>query len=222
MAARTRTTPARKAAAPTTAAAAPPDRPLRARGRATQAKLLDAGVWAFSRRGFHATRVDDIVRRAKTSHGTFYLYFPSKDALFEHLVTDVAAEFRDLTDSLPVIAATPDSRDALQGWLVRFIEVYARYGPLIRSWTEAERSDAADGTSGDDVLSTVATALAAKVKLRRRKDFDPAVASLALVAMVERVNYFLATGQLAEDPAALAGTLANIMMDALFGPGAAD
>ena len=105
---------------------------------------------------------------------------------------------------------------------MRFIEVYARYGPLIRSWTEAERSDAADGTSGDDVLSTVATALAAKVKLRRRKDFDPAVASLALVAMVERVNYFLATGQLAEDPAALAGTLADIMMDALFGPGAAD
>ena len=80
-----------------------PPEPKRARGRATRARLLDAGVKSFSRKGFHATRVDDIVKRAKTCHGTFYLYFASKDDLFEQLVTDVAAEFRELTDALPVI-----------------------------------------------------------------------------------------------------------------------
>jgi len=198
------------------------ERPLRARGRATRAKLLDAGVTVFSRRGFHATRVDDIVKRARTSHGTFYLYFPSKDALFEQLVADVAAEFHTLTDSLPVLTPTPASRSALEAWLVRFIEVYAHYGPLIRSWTESERRDASEGMAGDDVLAIVADALASKIRRRRRKDFDPSVAALALVAMVERVNYFLATGQLSEDASALADTLATIMMDALFGPGASD
>jgi hypothetical protein len=70
------------------------------------------------------------------------------------------------------------------------------------------------------VLATVADALATKIKVRRRKDFDPAIASLALVAMVERVNYFLSTGQVDEDPPGLAATLSGIMMDALFGPGA--
>jgi AcrR family transcriptional regulator len=198
------------------------DRPLRARGRATRAKLLDAGVAVFSRKGFHATRVDDIVKRARTSHGTFYLYVPSKDELFEQLVSDVAAEFHELTDSLPVLSPTPESRAALEEWLLRFVEVYAHYGPLIRSWTEAERRDASEGTSGDDVLATVAEALGAKIKVRRRKDLDPSIAALALVAMVERVNYFLSTGQVADDASGLAATLADIMMDALFGPGAAN
>ena len=197
------------------------ERPLRARGRATRARLLDAGVAVFSRKGFHATRVDDIVKRARTSHGTFYLYFPSKDALFDQLVADVADEFRTLTGSLPDVAPTSASHDALAGWLVSFIDVYAHYGPLIRSWTESDRRDASEGMAGDDVLATVADALAARIKVRRRKDLDPAVAALALVAMVERVNYFLATGQLTEDATALAGTLATIVMDALFGPGAA-
>jgi AcrR family transcriptional regulator len=174
-------------------------------------------VAVFSRKGFHATRVDDIVKRAKTSHGTFYLYFSSKDELFDQLVADVSAEFRRLTDELPAIRRTPESRAALEVWLVSFIEVYGTFGPLIRSWTEAER--AGDGTGvGDDVLVSVGHALAAKVKLRRRKVLDPTIASLALVAMVERVNYFLSTGQLAEDPADVASTLADIMLDALFGP----
>lgn len=176
----------------------------------------------FSRRGFHATRVDDIVKKARTSHGTFYLYFSSKDELFEQLVTDVANEFHTLTDSLPTLTPTAESREALQRWLLRFIEVYGRYGPLIRSWTEADRRDASAGTAGDDVLAIVADALASKIKVRRRRDFDPAVASLAVVAMVERVNYFMGTGQVDPDPPALADTLAGIMMDALFGPGAAN
>ncbi|PWG74310.1 TetR/AcrR family transcriptional regulator, partial [Enterococcus hirae] len=37
-------------------------------------KLLDAGIEVCSAKGYHAARVDDIVARADTSHGTFYLY----------------------------------------------------------------------------------------------------------------------------------------------------
>jgi AcrR family transcriptional regulator len=36
-------------------------------------RLLDAGVEVFAARGYHAARVDDIVKVAETSHGTFYL-----------------------------------------------------------------------------------------------------------------------------------------------------
>lgn len=65
-------------------------RELRARGRKTRRRLLDAGIDVFARRGFHAARVDDIVKAAKTSHGTFYLYFSNKEDLFAALVADVA------------------------------------------------------------------------------------------------------------------------------------
>ena len=55
-------------------------------------KLLDAGVEIFAQRGFHAARVDDIVKLAKTSHGTFYLYFSNKEELFRALAQEVAKE----------------------------------------------------------------------------------------------------------------------------------
>ena len=49
-------------------------------------RLLDAAIVVFDERGYHAARVDDIVRVAETSHGTFYLYFSSKENLFQALV----------------------------------------------------------------------------------------------------------------------------------------
>src|SRR2546430_348870 len=67
-------------------------RELRARGRRTMRKLLDAGVEIFAQRGFHAARVDDIVKLAKTSHGTFYLYFSNKEELFRALAQERSEE----------------------------------------------------------------------------------------------------------------------------------
>ncbi|MGZ4756785.1 MAG: TetR/AcrR family transcriptional regulator, partial [Acidimicrobiia bacterium] len=52
-------------------------RELRARGKLTMRKLLAAGSQVFAAKGYHATRVDDIVKVAETSHGTFYLYSSS-------------------------------------------------------------------------------------------------------------------------------------------------
>src|SRR4051812_6969422 len=55
---------------------------LGAAGRVTRSKLLDAGASVFASKGYHETRVDDIVDAAGTSHGTFYRYFDNKDQLF--------------------------------------------------------------------------------------------------------------------------------------------
>src|SRR6516164_10918740 len=63
-------------------------RELRAQGRRTLRRLLDAGLRVFARRGYHAARVDDIVRAARTSHGTFYLYFANKEDLLRALAVD--------------------------------------------------------------------------------------------------------------------------------------
>src|SRR5256884_4276727 len=113
-------------------------RELRARGRRTMRKLLDAGVEIFAQRGFHAARVDDIVKLAKTWHGTFYLYFSNKEELFRALAQEVAGEMISLADSLPPIDPGPEGRAELRAWLARFVEGYEHYGPVIRAWTEAE------------------------------------------------------------------------------------
>jgi AcrR family transcriptional regulator len=56
------------------------------RKEARPAELLDAAFALFVARGFAATRIDDIAARAGVSKGTVYLYFPSKQAVFEALV----------------------------------------------------------------------------------------------------------------------------------------
>src|SRR4051812_44823705 len=52
---------------------------------ARAAEILDAALASFAQKGFAATRLDDIAARAGITKGTIYLYFDSKQALFEAL-----------------------------------------------------------------------------------------------------------------------------------------
>jgi AcrR family transcriptional regulator len=59
---------------------------FRRRAEARPDEVLDAALELFMEKGFAATRVDDIARRAGLSKGAVYLYFPSKEAVLEALV----------------------------------------------------------------------------------------------------------------------------------------
>lgn len=48
-------------------------------------EILEAALAEFAARGFAATRMDDIARRAHISKGTIYLYFENKEAVFKAL-----------------------------------------------------------------------------------------------------------------------------------------
>jgi len=48
--------------------------------------ILDAALDEFAARGFAATRLDDVARRAQVAKGTIYLYFRDKESLFQELV----------------------------------------------------------------------------------------------------------------------------------------
>ena len=92
-------------------------RELRAQGRATMQRLLDAGSQVFSERGFPAARVDDIVRAARTSHGTFYLYFTNKEDLLAALASQCASEVTELAEGIGPIDAGPDGYVALRAFV---------------------------------------------------------------------------------------------------------
>ena len=86
-------------------------RELRAQGRATMQRLLDAGTHVFNQRGFPAARVDDIVRAARTSHGTFYLYFTNKEDLLAALAAKCAEEVAGLSRRIGAIDPERGSTD---------------------------------------------------------------------------------------------------------------
>ncbi|MDI1345647.1 MAG: TetR/AcrR family transcriptional regulator [Pseudolabrys sp.] len=61
------------------------------RGVARRDAILAAALDEFSARGFEATRLDDVARRAGIAKGTIYLYFRDKDTLFQELVRAMLA-----------------------------------------------------------------------------------------------------------------------------------
>jgi AcrR family transcriptional regulator len=48
--------------------------------------ILAAALACFAERGFAATRLDDVAKRAGVTKGTLYLYFPNKEELFKAVV----------------------------------------------------------------------------------------------------------------------------------------
>ena len=73
----------------TSGSAAPP---VTARGRRTRSALLQAGRELFEECGFSAVGIDAVAQRAGVSHGTFYTWFDSKEALLREIVTGVAED----------------------------------------------------------------------------------------------------------------------------------
>jgi len=178
----------------------------------------------LEKRGYHAARVDDIVKVARTSHGTFYLYFANKEDLFRALLTDVAEEVAALSETLGPITPDEAGYRELRGWLGRFSELYVHYGPVIRAWTEAEVEGDDVGHMGEQVLTTVVTALIGRISeandaahSNHEADFDPQVAALATVAMIERLHYYLLSRQIDVPRDDLLDTLATVLHVGVFG-----
>lgn len=59
------------------------------RKAARPGEIVASALELFVERGFAATRLEDVARRAGVSKGTVYLYFDSKEALFEAVVREV-------------------------------------------------------------------------------------------------------------------------------------
>lgn len=69
------------------------------RPEARPEELLEAAVAVFGERGYRATTLDDVARRAGVSKGTVYLYFTSKDDLFRAMVEAKVVSLLESTEA---------------------------------------------------------------------------------------------------------------------------
>lgn len=103
------------------------------RARTEQAKddrrvaLAAAALDEFYEKGFAAARMEDIARRAGLSKGALYLYFNSKEALFEAVVETIAAPN---VERLEVAAATAIGVGALIDAIVALAPAIIREGRI--------------------------------------------------------------------------------------------
>lgn len=66
----------------------PEPAPRRRRKDARPAELLAAALELFVRKGFAATRLEDVAGQAGVSKGTLYLYYDNKEALFKAVIQE--------------------------------------------------------------------------------------------------------------------------------------
>ena len=183
---------------------------LRPRGQKTRQKLLDAGSSVLPVRGYHNTRVDDIVRAAGVSHGSFYRYFDNKDDLFHVLAEEAATAMVDLVSTFPDGAET----EPLQRWLEAWFATYRDNGGVISAWQEIDYEDPALGTFSLEVAFVTFDRL---VRIVHQRGFgDSTVDALVLLSVIERIPYsVLVLKHLAQDEAVDAS--AFIVRRGLFG-----
>lgn len=183
-------------------------------GQQTLTALLDAGREVFVRRGFHRTRVDDIVDLAGVSHGAFYRYFDNKDELARILTTQAMRTVALVLADIPSFAEieADDGRPALRRWLRRYDATQNDEAAMLQVSVDASLQDATLRASSAPALDWGRRQLARFLEPRRFGDVD--TDALVMVALVTS----FATAQ---RPAAVDAT-AHVIEHALLGLGPDD
>jgi AcrR family transcriptional regulator len=97
-----------------------------------RAAIVEAALDEFIARGFTATRLDDVAKRAGVAKGTIYLHFKDKESMFEELVRTVIVPMVGRLHAPPPVGGSV--RDAVEGFAKTFIQEVAstRRGDIVR------------------------------------------------------------------------------------------
>jgi AcrR family transcriptional regulator len=111
-------------------------RPLTKRGEATRRRILEAAERVFADLGYHEASIVKITERAGVALGTFYLYFDSKQTVFESLVLDLNMRVRH--SMAEAMRGVDDRIEAERRGFEGFFRFTAEHPALYRVVREAE------------------------------------------------------------------------------------
>jgi AcrR family transcriptional regulator len=93
--------------------------------KVTRERILDAALQIFAHKGYHDTRMDEIVESSQTSKGAIYFHFPNKERLFLALVD----QFADLLERRvrEAIEPHPQGMGRVEIALATCLHTFGRY-----------------------------------------------------------------------------------------------
>jgi AcrR family transcriptional regulator len=113
--------------------------PLTPKGEATRARLLRAAEGVFGEVAYDRASVAEITRRAGVANGTFYLYFPSKRAIYGELVRQIGHDLRRYTAE--TVAGLDKRVEVERRGFQAFFEFVRRHPKMYRIVRQAEFVD---------------------------------------------------------------------------------
>ena len=171
----------------------------------TRSRILTAAADEFSARGFSATTVDRIARRARVNKAMIYYHFPNKRALYATIVRE---HFTPIVEKLAAILDQPAAPDEQ---LDRLIETVASAVDVSKPFLSIFLREIADGAVhlGSDELALLAGVFGAVRTViadgTRRKVFQPVHPGLAHFTLISPVIMFRATAPVRARMKALRG-----------------
>jgi AcrR family transcriptional regulator len=162
-------------------------RTLSARGTRTRHRLLEAAEAVFAEHGYHDASVVKLTEAAGVGQGTFYLYFASKQEVFDELVRDLNRRVRHAMKE-----GSSQGKTRLEAELLGFrayFQFTAQHPALYRIIRQAEFvSPAMLRYHYERLSSGYVEALREATERGDIADLDPEVAAWALMGMGELIG----------------------------------
>jgi AcrR family transcriptional regulator len=178
--------------------------PRTRRGRETRAKLIQAARAIFEADGFPDARITDIAKEAGVAYGSFYTYFPTKEAIFREVARAMQHEMISERDGAPDDTTDPSD----DGGSSRSPRLYDRVERANRLYLESYARNARLMAVLEQVALFNEELFAIRLEMRRAfvdrstaaidrwqraglvdPELDPRYAASALGSMVDRFAY---------------------------------
>jgi AcrR family transcriptional regulator len=167
----------------------------RSKSDITRGKLTQAAHEVFVEKGYHRTKVVDIIERAGCGHGTFYDYFKSKDDVLLAILSELIRELDRLGESSRILMERIafDDYDAIRILLQGISDIFGRHGDLNNVYIEAALESAAFSDVFNDFHNTFSSILESKIQQMKDagkcEGVNARIASQILVTLVWFTTY---------------------------------
>ena len=102
-------------------------------GKRTLRAMLGVANHLIADRGYRGLRIDDVVKAANVSRGSFYTYFENIDDFVCVMGLRAIQQLSTVVQERPEVPVRP----TLRQWLRRYAEIHVTTGPLVNVWIEA-------------------------------------------------------------------------------------
>lgn len=154
-----------------------------------RSSIITAATRVFGEKGFDLATVDAIAEAARVAKGTVYLYYPSKQAVYDAVFAAGMSELERLIGDRVAAAAT--AREAIAGFVTVRVEYFQQHPDFFRIYVaEIARQVAGSPEAGtvcqiavDRQTRALQRVMEKAVTAGHVRDVDPEAAALAIFDM---------------------------------------
>lgn len=187
----------------------------------TRNQLLQSAKQVFIEKGYHDTKVVDIIERAGCGHGTFYDYFKGKEDVLLALLEGLVVDMQKMGDSVKPFMdrLSSDDFEGVKIVIQGINEMFSRYGDLNHVYVQAAWESEAVRKIFKKFHGFFSAVMKQKIVEMQQegkcKGMDPDVAAQIIVNAIGMTSYAQRDGIIAADVHAVAENLSRILFNAV-------